>query len=42
MKALNEKTDIANKTVFNSLKYGLSALSAVLTSAFVIVLETRL
>jgi hypothetical protein len=42
MKFLREKSDRISERVFVTLKYLLSVLSIVLTSAFVVVLETRL
>jgi len=41
MKYLREKSDRISESVFVRLKYFLSLLSIVLTSAFVVVLETR-
>lgn len=41
MKYLREKTDRISGRIFVTLKYLLSVLSIVLTSAFVVVLETR-
>ena len=41
MKDSREKSDRISERVFVTLKYVLSVLSIVLTSAFVVVLETR-
>jgi len=41
MKLLHGKSDTLSKPVFKTLKYLLSVLSIVLTSAFVVALETR-
>jgi hypothetical protein len=41
MKFLLGKTEKISKTAFLTLKYVLSALSIALTTAFVVVLETR-
>jgi hypothetical protein len=41
MKFLREKSDNISEHAFVTLKYLLSVLSIVLTSAFVVVLETR-
>jgi len=41
MKRLPEKSDSISERVFVTLKYLLSVLSIVLTSAFVVALETR-
>ncbi len=41
VKLLREKSDRISERVFVRLKYFLSILSIVLTSAFVVVLETR-
>ncbi len=41
MKLLGEKSDRISDRVFVKLKYLLSVLSVALTSAFVVVLETR-
>ena len=42
MKFIGEKFDRMSDRVFATLKYLLSILSIVLTSAFVVALETRL
>lgn len=41
MKFLYEKSDTISEPVFVKLKYLLSVLSIVLTTAFVVALETR-
>ena len=41
MKCLRKKSDRISERVFVTLKYLLSVLSIVLTSAFVVALETR-
>ena len=41
MKFLGEKSDSMSERIFVTLKYLLSVLSIVLTSAFVVALETR-
>ena len=41
MKFLSGKSDTISESVFKTLKYLFSVLSIVLTSAFVVVLETR-
>ena len=42
MKFLREKSDRISERIFVMLKYFLSVLSIVLTTAFVVALETRL
>ena len=41
MKFLSGKSDSISEAVFKTLKYLLSVLSIVLTTAFVVALETR-
>ena len=42
MKCLREKSDRISERIFAMLKYFLSVLSIVLTTAFVVALETRI